>query len=721
MRPSAPLAALLALAGPVLAQQPAESQEEPQDEAKVETPEKAQEDQEAGIGTTVITPTLSLRPLLDSPVTTAVIDAEDISERAYRTLPQALRDVPGVMVQETAYGHGSPYIRGFTSFRNLMLIDGVRLNNSVFRPGPNQYWNTVDAWSLDRLEVVKGPSSVLYGSDAMGGTVQAFTRSPWDYPADGALHGQISFRTADAANYDILRAEFGGALSPDTGIMVGLTAKTFGDVRGGKDVGRQPETGYDETDFDFKFEHNLDDNTRLTIAHQQVAQRNVPRTHRTVNGIDWEGLDVGSDLKREFDQDRALTYVQLNSVDTGSSWFDDINMGLSYQSQDEVRDRIKGSGAAEQQGFDVGTLGVFTHLTRRADSGTWTYGFEYYRDDVNSFLNKASGNSAADDIQGPVADDATYDLFGLFVQDDFAVNDRLDLIAGARWNFAAAKSDKVRDPVTNTRTSVDDSWDALVGSLRFVYDLDQDHTRLFGGVSQGFRAPNLSDLTRFDSAKSNEFEIPTTNLDPEFTTTVELGIRREDETRSMEASIFYTDVRDQILRVPTGNINGDGDFEVTKANVGNGELYGIELQASQRFAEVWTVFGFGAWLEGERSTFPTSNPVAVNEPFDKTMPLTMQLGLRWDDPGGALWGEAVVVWADKADALSSSDKKDSTRIPEGGTPGYTVLDLRGGYRASDAWSFNYGLENVFDEDYRIHGSGLNRPGRNLFFGLTFSF
>ena len=100
---------------------------------------------------------------------------------------------------------------------------------------------------------------------------------------------------------------------------------------------------------------------------------------------------------------------------------------------------------------------------------------------------------------------------------------------------------------------------------------------------------------------------------------------------------------------------------------------------------------------------------------------TLHLGLRWDHPAGKLWSEGLVTWADDADELNTRDENDSSRIPPGGTPGYTVLDLRGGYRASDAWSFTIGLENLTDEDYRIHGSGVNRPGRNLVFGVNFSF
>ncbi len=127
----------------------------------------------------IVTATASERSAHDVPYTVEVFSATELRQRRLaRTLPEALAEVPGVMLQKTAHGQGSPYVRGFTGFRNLFLIDGVRLNNSVFRDGPNQYWATVDPLGLERLEVVKGPVSSLYGSDAVGGTVNAITLAP---------------------------------------------------------------------------------------------------------------------------------------------------------------------------------------------------------------------------------------------------------------------------------------------------------------------------------------------------------------------------------------------------------------------------------------------------------------------------------------------------------------------------------------------------------------
>ena len=126
----------------------------------------------------VVTALRAETALAEVPYAGRVVDREDMQQTAPRTTPDALRGLPSTMVQKTGYGQGSPYLRGFTGFRTLMMVDGIRLNNSTFRDGPNQYWNTVDPWSVARYETVMGPASVLYGSDAVGGAVNALTLAP---------------------------------------------------------------------------------------------------------------------------------------------------------------------------------------------------------------------------------------------------------------------------------------------------------------------------------------------------------------------------------------------------------------------------------------------------------------------------------------------------------------------------------------------------------------
>jgi len=662
---------------------------------------------ETELDTVVVTASRTPTPQLDAPVATNAVPADVIDRRAYRTVPQILRDVEGVMVQETAAGQGSPFIRGFTGFLTLFLIDGIRLNSSVFRPGPNQYWSTIDAWSIDRLEVVKGPSSVLYGSDAVGGTVQAITKSPYAFGDGLATGGRFLYRGSTAEHSHTGRIELSLGLREETGALLGLTGKHFGDLEAGGDVGTQTGVGYDEWDGDVKVEHYLDDDTRLVLAYQHVQQNNVPRTHRTVFAKSFHGTTVGSELQRDLDQERWLVYAQLHAENL-EGFLDALHASLSWHSQSEVRDRIRPPSSPgdpnrrDKQGFDVGTLGFWIQL----ESGGFTYGLEVYHDEVDSF-------STRNPVQGPVADDATYDLLAAYVQRVLDVTERLRLTAGARVTYAAADADRVSDPDTGAAVSLSDDWTAIVGSLRALYRLVEDRWNLFGGVSQGFRAPNLSDLTRFDGARSNEFEIPAPGLDPEHYVSFELGVKGRSDRFAVQLALFYTLIRDQIIRFPTGDTNADGDVLVTKANVGDGWVYGVELGGSYRVAAGWTVFGNLTYLEGRVDTFPTSAQVVAREPLSRLMPLTGQVGVRWEEPAGRFWAELQVLMAGRADELSTRDMGDTQRIPPGGTPGYGVVHLRGGWRIDEKTSLTLAVENLFDKAYRVHGSGITMPGINV--------
>jgi len=670
----------------------------------------ALEDQRERTATTLVTATRSELPWLEAPFSTAVVTDEEFLRRFARTTPEILSGIPAVSVQATGYAQGSPYLRGFTGYQTLMLIDGIRLNNSVFRSGPNQYWGTVDALSIERVELVKGPSSVLYGSDAIGGTVNALTRAPYTY-GEGFRHGeQLSYRFASADTSDVVRGEVSTSWGTTTGLLVGGDAKFFDDLSGGEDIGTQENTGYDEWDADLKLEHFLGPDKRLVLAHQRVEQDDAPRTHRTIYAESFEGTTEGSDLRHDFDQGRALSYLQLHG-DNAPGGIQSYHASLSWHDQEETLKRVTGGGTASEQGFDVGTLGLFAWFGSETPIGRLTYGADYYHDEVDSF-------SSTQPIQGPVADDARYDLLGVFLQDEFDAGERTTLTLGGRFNYAAVDADSVVEPVSGTQTSIEDDWSALVGSARFLYRIREEALNLFGGVSQGFRAPNLSDLTRLDSARTNEFEIPSPDLDPEYYTSYEIGLKGASEALASQLSFFYTDIRDQILRRPTGNLTPGGQFEVVKENVGDGQVYGIEAEASVRVAENWTVFSAASFVEGEVETYPTSLPVTEEEYLDKLMPFQALLGVRWEQE--SRWMEFLGQGAGDADKLSTADEQDTQRIPPGGTPAYVVFHARGGLRLNRYVSLDVGLENLLDEDYRIHGSGLNMPGRSLIVGLTLS-
>jgi hemoglobin/transferrin/lactoferrin receptor protein len=187
----------------------------------------------------VVTATGQESPSMDVPYS-----AQRISESTLRrelmasTLPEALLRSPGVLVQQTSRGQASPYIRGFTGFRTVALVDGIRLNNSTFRDGPNQYWSTVDALAMDALEVVRGPASVLYGSDAVGGAVNALMRAPRRPTGPGfGWTGSALYRFGSAERANLGRGELGAAQADRWGMTAGFGRRELGDLQGGDQVG----------------------------------------------------------------------------------------------------------------------------------------------------------------------------------------------------------------------------------------------------------------------------------------------------------------------------------------------------------------------------------------------------------------------------------------------------------------------------------------------------
>lgn len=662
----------------------------------------------------VVTAARLSEPLAASTYSASVTEASTATlERSVRTFPDTLREEPSVMLQRTGNAQASPYIRGFTGFRTLLLIDGIRLNNSVFRDGPNQYWGTVDPLSVERTEIVRGPGSVLHGPDSIGGTVQALTVSRPGAAQPGA-DGRALYRFASAEDSHVGRLD-GGVDAGDVSVSLGGSIKRFGDVRGGSLVGVQPKTGYVEQDIDGKLQWRLQPGMELVFAHQTVDQDDAWRTHSTVHGLAWQGTRPGSNLARILDQDRSLTYVQWKAADL-APWLASAHASLSHQRQAEAEDRTRGNRTRERQGFDVHTLGSFLTLESPSPVGRWVYGGDFYHDWVHTRLRRynADGSLALVDIQGPVADDASYDLAGVFAEDRIPLGSRVELTVGGRYTFAAAQGDQVKNPVNGTRMSVDRAWNAAVGHLRGIGAIDDARTwHWIGGVSQSFRAPNLSDLTRFDIAESGQIETPTTDLRPEHYVTTEAGLRWERGTTRAEATYYRTFLSDSIVRTPTGNVV-NGLAEVTKRNAGNGWIQGVEWSGRVDLGHGVSLRGTTSWQEGEVEIYPTSAPVLVTEPVSRLMPWTGTLALRWEEfRSGRWWVEFLGMAAARQDRLSSADRADRERIPPGGTAGYDVYTVRAGWRPNDRIGLSIAVENLADRDYRVHGSGINEPGRNV--------
>lgn len=659
----------------------------------------------------VVTPTRSAQSPDALPFVTERLDAGRIQLRQLsRTTPEALKDLPSVMIQKTANGQGSPFIRGLTGYHTLFLVDGIRLNNSTFRSGPNQYWSTIDSYAIDRLEVVKGPASVQYGSDAVGGVAQAVSADPFALAGADGLFGRATARYASAERSVMGRIE-GAVASGDFAARAGVSLKDFGDIESGGDAGKLPKTGYDEWAGDVGVALRLNDHWRLDAVHQQLEQDDVWRTHSTSFAKSYSGSKVGSDLARVLDQERRLTYARLSGSNLPGA-LRDASATASWHEQGETEFRQRKDTTQQFQGTDVDTLGLQSQASLDAAGTVLTLGVDYYHDEVDSFSRrqKEAGGAFKNGIQGPVADDSSADSLGLFLQDEFALTGSLRAVAGARYTWTRVEAGRFENPATKKADSFTDEWDNVSLMGRLIGDLTPGATA-FAGVAQGFRAPNLSDLTRFDVARSGEVEIPTTGLDPEDFLTYEAGVRGHGGALRGEAAYFYTDIHDLIQRTPTGASNADGAL-VSKTNSGEGYVQGVELALEADVGKAVTLRGDVTWMEGELDAYATSDRVLTTEPLSRVMPVTAHLGARWQATD-KVWLEGLVTIAAEQDKLSAGDKADTERIPPGGSPGYEIFTVRGGVELAKNLSLTLAVENISDEEYRVHGSGVNEPGRNF--------
>ncbi len=671
----------------------------------------------------VVTPGRIEETIFDTPSSVVRLNAEELfTERVPSTLPDALREVPGVMIQKTGPGLGAPYIRGLTGFRTLMLVDGVRVNHPAMRSGPNQYFATVDPLSLGRIEVEKGPASVLYGSDAAGGTIQAFSRT-LDLGSEGEgweFGGEAYYRFNSAEASNVTHESFRGGYDGRFGFEIGGSYKDFGNTDAGGKLGRQKGLEYDAYSVDAKLTAIVDENLELEFLFQRVRLNDVPRHHSTANGINFHGTTHGSDRKRAFDQTRDLALLTARITD--GSFFDEAVFKVSYQAQDEVQDRIRSSGRRDKSGFDVDTLGVLGQLTSETQIGTLVYGFDLYVDWVDSFKTRLNTDGSFQVFpQGPVGDDSRYLSLGVYVQDTLSLGDWGELQAGVRFNYVDVVSDEVIDPASGGVGSLDANYEALAGSLKLLVHATEN-VNVYAGASSGFRAPNLSDLTRFDAARSGEFEIPSPNLDPEYFVGLEFGAKAQWENFRGEASYFYTVLIDTIIRSPTGVVNGSGESEVTKSNVGDGHLQGVELALAWDVLEDVTLSGNFAWVDGLVDTFPTSAPVVESEPPSRLPPIHALVGVDWRPSFfEGFWARFDAEIVGRADRLSPRDRADTQRIPPGGTPGYTIYNLRFAYDVNENLKVFLHLENLTDKNYRIHGSGSNEAGFSAVAGFHLRF
>ena len=627
---------------------------------------------------------------LHLPFASGVLNLPAQSENIPRTTPESLSIIPGVFVQKTNHGGGSPFIRGLTGNQTLILIDGIRLNNSTFRYGPNQYMNTIDPFSVSKIEVLRGSGSVQYGSDAMGGVIQVFTKEP-SYSTGKAFKGSLSGRygSANMERSGSTEFEYSTSKMAISGI---LGVKDFGDLVGGDTTGRQSPSGYSETDASLKLKLKVSDRSELIIANQFVQQKDVDVFHK----VRLENFKVN----KMGVQGRNLTYLKY-SIDHKSSVLNKIHFTGSLNSTIEERNSQKNNSTVrglERDKIQTSNLAVevFSDLNR-----FWTAnsGIEYYKDGISSIRNSISSQDGSITVlRGLYPNKSTYSNTSVYSLQHIHLGS-FNIEAGLRYNWLQAS---IKDTDLG---QLKISPNAFVWNGGINYSIGQHH--FYTSFNSGYRAPNIDDMGTLGIVDFR-YELPSYDLKPEKSYNSELGYKYASGRWNIGTAVYQNRMNNLINRVQTGEtINGYKVYrkENTEEAIIKGIEGFVEWQASKSlFFDMFASFNHG-------QNISKAEPLRRVPPFNGNFALKYKLN--------RFYVKSELAWADKQGRLAQGDKDDN-RIPLNGTPGWKVLNIYTGYSLGSA-QLRISAQNLFNEDYRTHGSGINAVGRSLWMSLHYKF
>ncbi|MGF2411588.1 TonB-dependent receptor plug domain-containing protein [Ferruginibacter sp.] len=618
------------------------------------------------------------------PYTVNTLGRKAMDDYQFRTTPEAMMAMNGVFVQKTNHGGGSPFVRGVTGNQTLLLIDGIRLNNSTFRYGPNQYLNTIDAYSISKIEVAKGTGSVQYGTDAIGGVINLITNSPV-FATD-----KSSFKAKAIAKYmtgDMEKTARAEAMysSKRFALLAGFSKRNFGDIIGGDTTGRQSPSGYNEWAFDIKAAFLLKENIQLTVANQFLQQQHVPVYHK----VQLENFTVN-----EMDpQQRLLSYARVN-VKSRASLIKETEFTVSFQQGIEGRNSLKnGSTSLRKEKDNTKTVGITADiLSAMGKNWTANSGIEIYTDKVNSSrLDINTQTNAVDTKRGLYPNNSKYGNYSLYSLHHFRLGKWI-VDGGLRFNTF-----KINIPDT-TLGSVLITPSALVINGALLYSISKQQT-VYASFSSGYRAPNVDDMGTLGIVDFR-YEVPTAGLQPERSQHSELGYKFQSKKISATFAAYYMHLSNLITRVKAEGqiINGYPVYK--KENTEAAFIKGIETEFN---AEVTQHVYFSSGI-----SYTYGQSLSKHEPLRRIPPFNGRVTGTYKN--NKWFAATEFQFASKQTRLAQGDKDDN-RIGINGTAGWQVINCYAGYKLP-AVNFNIGLQNVLNKDYRTHGSGINGVGRS---------
>lgn len=733
--------ALIALTAGVLLGTPAAATAAPQQDAPSQQADSTRADTlpKFILNPLNITALRTPRRIFSTAAPVSVVDSLTIRNERPTTAAEAIRDLPGVDINGVGPNQQRPTIRGQRGQRILLLEDGLRLNNARRQADFGELPAIVDISRVDRIEVVRGPASVLYGSDAIGGVVNLITgeappadmgdvfggRATFSYRTAGeqlwpsadvwGRSGKVGFRASasyrDAQDYESASGTFGD-------ITLQNDATVFG-------------TGVRDSNFSLFLDYQLGDRQKVYAEVDRYRAEDAGFGFVRPEDIgDEDGLAI--DIKYP-EQTVTKLKTGFRAADVDLPVADRVDASVFYLDNERNFDfdvfipfGAPGTGlTSEQRNFtDLETIGLRLEAAKLLfGRHLLTYGIDYYHDDSNNTdlvtttvvpFPGAPPSTEVDDT--PTVPYATYDKLGVFAQTEFELGERAAVILGGRWQTFGATP----QPTPGLDELPGDARESTVVAAANGLVEVAPNLNLVGSVGRGFRAPNLIELF-FNGAvpEGNGFQVSNPELKPETSWNVDAGFKYRRSDVAFEAYYFRTWLNDGIRIAATGD--SVGPFPAFQnVNVESLTLQGVELVARYQILDPLEIGGTFTWIDGTDNTEDNSE----NNPLSDTYSSRFTGELTYRPPSGRWWAEYQVR---HQGAQRDADFVIGTPVGNE-LPAFTVMNLRGGIELFDFGATTNGLvlgiENLTDELYAEFANATffrPAPGRTLLLSWTTRF
>ncbi|MFA9205844.1 MAG: TonB-dependent receptor plug domain-containing protein [Burkholderiaceae bacterium] len=656
-----------------------------------------------------------------------------------------------VFVQKSQLGGGSPVIRGFEASRVLLMVDGIRINSAIFRAGHLQNIITVDNMILDRVEINYGPSSTMYGSDALGGVVNLFTKNPiLNTNASWKTSGNAVLRYANGQNENRQHVDINIA-NNKWAYLTSFTNSNFGDLRQGNnrlaaypDFGKrlfyvtntngvdiandnsanvniQKITGYTQTDLLQKIMYKPLANVEHLLNIHLSNSSNINRYDRLTETS--KGLPTNAEWYYGPQVRNMVGYKYSASALKG--YFQELTVNTSYQHLEESRISRKFKSSNKDFRIEnVDIIGVNADLLHQQKNGDLHFGLESYYNMVKSTAYRNNINtSARSAIATRYSDGPTNMAYqALYLQQTKYLDAHWVLNEGIRFNMVQLNAQfKDTSLMHFPFTEAKQSNAAFTGNIGLAYNAE-DGYRLTFGLSSGFRAPNIDDLTKVFDTKTGYVVVPNKDLKPEYTYNAEINLSRNTNSFSWGASLFYTWfknalVADKFTWNGESKINYQGvlsDVYATQ-NKAKAVVYGFNVNGRLRIMDNTDIAGTYTYTKG------TYNDGVKEMPLDHIPPSYGRLGIKH---GNEKWNAEVFSvfngWKRIAD-YNLNGEDNEIYATKDGMPSWTTINFASYYTPTKKLSLGFQIENITDLNYRYFASGISAVGRNYILSCRVSF